>query len=135
MNYELRLAVVTVLGCAALAACAPNAKKTTATIMTIDRECKIVETSYDENYKKKDSRTYTDRCNSIDEWDKVRAKRTKDVAGTAVVHLSYTAPQTGQSETGELKFDGHDDEFYQLKAGDPIDILVSDADPTHIQKV
>jgi hypothetical protein len=43
-------------------------------------------------------------------------------------------PQTGQPGTGELKFDGRDDEFYRLKAGDEIDILVSDADPTRIHK-
>ena len=134
MIHALRFAFITVAGCAALAGCAPNAKKATATITTIDRECQIVETAYDATFKKKDSRIYTDRCNSIDEWDKVRSKRTRDVAGTAVVHLSYTAPQTGESKTAELKFDGHDDEFYRLRAGDQIDILVSDSDPTRIQK-
>jgi hypothetical protein len=119
---------------ASLAACVPNAKRTTATVTTIDRSCKIIETAYDGDYKMKGSRTYTDSCNSIDEWDKVRSKRSKNVEGKAVVHLSYMAPQTGQSLTGELKFDGHDDEFYRLKAGDEVQILVSDADPARIQK-
>ena len=34
----------------------------------------------------------------------------------------------------ELKFDGRDDEFYNLKAGDDVTILVSDADPSRIHK-
>jgi hypothetical protein len=134
MISGLRRAMVAAAVGAALAGCAPNAKKAMATITTIDRNCTIIETEYDADYKKKSSRSYTGACNSIDEWDRVREKRNKDVAGSAVVHLAYTAPQTGQSETGELKFDGHDDEFYQLKAGDEIAILVSDADPTRIQK-
>jgi hypothetical protein len=131
---HLRTGLLIAAAGAALAGCAPNAKRTTATITTIDRNCKIIETAYDENYKKTDTRVYTDSCNSIDEWEKVRTKRTKDVAGKAVVHLSYTAPQTGQSQTGELRFDGHDDEFYRLKAGDQIDILVSNTDPSRIRK-
>jgi hypothetical protein len=128
------LGIAPVVLAGAVAGCAPNAREATATVMTIDRNCKIVTTEYDANYKpiKKDVRT--DSCNSIDEWDKVKVKRNKVVDGTAVVHLSYTAPQTGQPETGELKFDGRDDEFYQLKAGDEIKILVSDADPVKIAK-
>src|SRR4051812_33603399 len=124
---SLRIASVAAV-MVSLTACAPNAKQTTATVTTIDRRCRIVETRFDENYKKTGSQIYSDSCNSIDEWEKVRAKRSKDVDGTAVIHLSYVAPQTGQSQTGELKFDGHDDEFYKLKAGDEIQILVSDAD-------
>lgn len=117
-----------------LGGCAPNAKATKATVTYIDRSCKIVVTKYDEDYKPTDRAVVADSCNSIDEWDKVRAKRNKVVDGTAVIHLSYMVPQTGQPGTGELKFDGRDDEFYQLKAGDEIDILVSDGDPTRIQK-
>src|SRR5689334_15828501 len=129
---KLRIALVAVV-LVSLAACVPNAKRTTATVTTIDRSCRIVETRFDQDYKETGRRTYSDSCNSIDEWDKVRTKRNKDVDGTAIIHLSYVAPQTGQSQTGELKFDGHDDEFYKLKAGDEIQILVSNADPTRIQ--
>ena len=111
-----------------------NFKPATATITTIDRNCDIVETSYDGDYKRKSSRIYRDRCNTIDEWDKVRAKRDKDVSGKAVVHLSYTAPQNGSSQMADLVFDGHDDEFYRLKAGDEVKILVSNSDPTKIRK-
>ena len=130
---SLRIGIAAIVTLA-LAGCAPNAKQTKATIVYIDRNCKIITTEYDADYKplKKDVRT--DSCNSIDEWDKVKVKRNKVVDGTAVVHLSYTAPQTGQFLNGELKFDGRDDEFYQLKAGDEIDILVSDADPAKIAK-
>jgi hypothetical protein len=117
-----------------LASCAPNAKHAKATVMTIDRHCRIITTEYDANYKPLDKDVSTHACNSIDEWETVKAKRNKVVDGNAVVHLSYTAPQTGQPETGELKFDGRDDEFYQLKAGDEMDIQVSDADPAKIAK-
>jgi hypothetical protein len=117
---------------ALLCGCQPNAKHVKATISYIDRNCEIIQTTYDGDYKEKSRSTYTDSCSSIDEWDKVREKRDKKVAGKAVVHVDYTAPQTGQSLSGEIKFDGGDDEFYTLKAGDQIDILVSDADPTKI---
>lgn len=106
-----------------------------ATISTIDRNCQIIETEYDGDYKRKSSRVYTDSCNSIDEWEKVKTKRKKDVAGTAVVHVDYTVAQTGRPQSGDLRFDGHDDEFYRLKAGDEIDILVSKSDPSKIRKV
>lgn len=135
-----RLLRITALGLApivlagAVAGCAPNAKQAKAMVMYIDRTCKIIHTEYDENYKPTDRQILTKSCNSVDEWENVKVKRTKVVDGTAVVHLSYTAPQTGTAETGELKFDGRDDEFYKLKAGDEISILVSDADPSKIAK-
>jgi hypothetical protein len=129
-----RFAVVAAIGCCCVAGCSPNAQQTKATVSYIDRKCQIIETEYDENYKRKGSRACTDSCNSIDEWDKVREKRNKVVDGSAVVHVSYTAPQNGQSQTAELNFNGRDDEFYRLKAGDEIDILVSNSDPTKISK-
>ncbi|MBV8908704.1 MAG: hypothetical protein JOZ20_06865 [Sphingomonas sp.] len=132
MNRPSYLSPVVLFGL--LSACAPNAKETKATVVYIDRECQIITTKYDENFKPTDHETRTDSCNSIAEWDKVREKRNKVVDGTAVVHVSYMVPQTGQPGTGELKFDGRDDEFYNLKAGDDIAILVSDADPARIQK-
>ena len=113
---------------------AANWQPARAEVSYIDRKCTIIRTTYDENYKAQEKQTFTDFCNSIDEWEKVRAKRNKTVDGTAVVHLSYTAPQGGQPETAELTFDGRDDEFYNLKAGDQMDILVSNSDPRKIQK-
>jgi hypothetical protein len=113
---------------------AANWRPAKAEVSYIDRKCTIIRTTYDENYKPEEKQTFTDSCNSIDEWDKVRTKRNKTVDGTAVVHLSYNAPQGGQPETAELTFDGRDDEFYNLKAGDRVDILVSNSDPTKIQK-
>ena len=131
MSRKTTIALIATAACA-LAGCSANAAHAKATVLYIDRKCKIIETAYDQDYKPVDSQTYTGACNSLDEWEKVRAKRTKDVAGTAVVHVTYTAPQNGQVETGDLKFDGHDDEFYRLRAGDEIDILVSNSDPTQI---
>lgn len=134
MIVRLRYAVFAVAIGPALGGCTPNAKRAQANVVYIDRTCTIIRTSYDEDRKVKDTTTFKDACNSIDEWQKVRTNRTKNVEGKAVVHLSYTAPQTGEAKMGELVFDGADDEFYSLKAGDEIDILVSNADPTRIAK-
>ena len=48
--------------------------------------------------------------------------------------VNYTAPQDGSFQSAELKFDSKDDEFYDLKAGDEINILVRNDDPTKITK-
>ena len=64
----------------------------------------------------------------------VRDKRSKVVSGKAVVHLSYTAPQDGSTQTSKLNFTGRDDEFYELKSGDQLDVLVSTSDPTKVVK-
>jgi hypothetical protein len=139
MIYSIRGAAFAMVAVAAIGAYSAidrgaNFKPAKATVSYIDRNCDIIETTYDADYKKKSARTYTDSCNSIDEWEKVKSGRKKDVSGKAVVHLDYTAPQTGRSQTGELTFDGHDEEFYRLKAGDSIDILVSNSDPAKIRK-
>ena len=101
-----------------------------ATVFRIDRECGF--TRYYEGGKQEFVR---DDCNSTDEFRDISSagKRGKDVDGTAVVKVSYTAPQDGSSRTSELKFTGRDDEFYKLKAGDEVAILVSDEDPAQIR--
>ena len=139
MIYSLRgamFAVVGVVGISGYAAIdrTANYKAATATVSYIDRNCDIVTTVYDANDKAQSSSTRRGACNSIVEWEKVKTKRTKDVSGDAVVHLSYTAPQTGQTASGEIRFTGRDDEFYKLKAGDEVKILVSNSDPTKIRK-
>jgi len=118
---------------AALSACG-NGNYTTAkaSISTIDRSCDFIETTKEAG--RTTARGYTDSCNSTDEWSSVREKRNKVVSGRATVHVSYTAPKDGSYQTAELKFDGRDEEFYKLKAGDEIDILVSNVDPKKIYK-
>ena len=61
-------------------------------------------------------------------------KRTKQVQGTALVHVSYVAPQDGSVHSATLEFDGRDDEFYELKAGDEVDIRIAKNDPNRIRK-
>ena len=51
-----------------------------------------------------------------------------------MIHVTYTAPQDGATHTAKLNFDGRDDEFYELNAGDEIDVLVSKSDPDKIIK-
>jgi hypothetical protein len=119
--------------CAGAAACSPTADKVKATVTTIDRTCDFIETEF-EGKKAVSSRGYTDSCNSTDEWAKVREKRNKQVSGRATIHVSYVAPADGAEHYGEFKITGRDDAFYEIKAGDEIDILVSKRDPTKIRQ-
>ena len=104
-----------------------------ADVYLIDRTCDYVETTTSADGRSS-AQGKSGSCLSVDEWETVRQKRSKVVSGKAVVHVSYTAPQDGSSQTSELKFDGRDDEFYNLKAGDQINILVSKSDPSKIVK-
>ncbi len=110
-----------------------NYKAAKGSIVMIDRKCSFTETTTEEDGHTV-ARGITDSCNSTDEWATVKEKRNKVVAGTAVVQVSYTAPQDGAQHFAELNFDGRDDEFYELKAGDDIAILVSNDDPSKIKK-
>jgi hypothetical protein len=114
-----------------------------ATVMTIDHECTIIETErrpIDDprgtgvKLDAQETRTSKGECKSVDEWQEVRKKRSKRVDGTAAVHVEYQAPQDGSFRTATLNFTGRDDEFYELKAGDTIDILVAEDDPARIRK-
>ena len=110
-----------------------NYKAAKASVFLIDRQCK-----FDREYEGGKSETATQSCNATDEFKAIAkapdGKRKMDVDGKAVVKVSYTAPQDGSYRTSELRFDGRDDEFYQLKAGDEINVLVSNDDPSMIIK-
>ena len=138
MSYSMyggTAAVLLVAGIGAFGAMdrAANYSPAKATVYLIDRKCNIVETTTEENGRTT-ARGLTDDCKNVDEWETVREKRTKTVSGKAAVKINYTAPQDGSSQTSELHFDGRDDEFYELKAGDEVDILVSNADPSKVIK-
>lgn len=111
-----------------------NFKPAKASVFMIDRKCDIVETMKTSDGRTKKSRIYNDECKSIEAWDDAKAKRDKSISAKAVVHVSYTAPQDGSQRTSELRFTARDDEFYDLKAGDEIGILVSNSDPDKIKK-
>jgi hypothetical protein len=101
-------------------------------VFLIDRKCDMTETTSTAKGMPVSSRKYRDDCKTVDEWDTIKEKRSKVVSGTAVVKVAYVAPQDGTNRTSELRFDGRDDEFYELKAGDEIDVLVSKSDPNKI---
>lgn len=133
MVRSLREISITILLAAGPSACGSgNYTAAKASISTIDRSCDFIETTKEAG--KTTARGYTDSCNSTDEWSNVREKRNKVVSGRATVHITYTAPQDGSFQTAELKFDGRDDEFYKLKAGDEINILVSNTEPKKVYK-
>ena len=136
MSYYLYgVGAVVVLGVAVtIAGGGSNWQPVKATITTIDRKCQIIETKYDANYTRKESSTHTDDCNSVDEWERVKTKHDKTIVGHAVVHVSYVAPQNGQYENGNLDFTPSENEFFDLKAGDEIKILVYKTDPARIHK-
>ena len=102
-----------------------------ATVFLVDRECRFTH-----EYEGGRKEFVTESCNSTDEFKSIASapngKRKMDVDGKAVVKVSYSAPQDGSYQTSQLRYDGRDDEFYKLKAGDQIDILVSNDDPAMI---
>ncbi len=104
-----------------------------AQVYLIDRTCDYTETRTEADGTTT-ARGMNGSCSGVEEWETVREKRTKVVSGKAVVHLSYTAPQDGITHTSKLNFTGRDDEFYELKAGDQLDVLVSAADPDKVIK-
>ena len=126
-----------------LAGCSAGGLPAKATVTTIDRSCEIVETITREvddpratghKLRAEEKTTKTGDCNSVEEWAEVRHKRTKKVVGTADIHLDYQAPQDGSFHSATLSFTGRDDEFYELRAGDSVDILVAKDDPARIRK-
>ena len=108
-----------------------NYEPAKATVFLVDRECRFT-TEYAGGKKE----TVTQSCNATDEFQSIarapNGKRKMDVDGKAVVKVSYTAPQDGSYQTSQLRYDGRDDAFYTLKAGDQIDIRVSNDDPAMI---
>jgi len=100
-----------------------------ASVFLIDRQCNF-DRQYDDGKREK----VTQSCTATDEFKELAGskKRRIDVDGKAVVKVTYTAPQNGSSQTGELRFDGRDEEFYKLKAGDQIDIMVNNEDPSKV---
>jgi hypothetical protein len=136
--YGMAAGMVLVLGLAAYSTAdrAMNYKAAKASVSYIDRTCDFIETTSEAGVKT--SHATTDSCNSTDEWDRVRdairEKRRKKISGSETVHLTYTAPQDGSYRTAELHFDGGDDEFYELQAGDEVSILVSNSNLTKIRK-
>ena len=107
-----------------------NYKAAKASVFLIDRQCRF---NVESGGK---TEIVTQSCNATDEFKSIAAapdgKRKRDIDGKAVVKVSYTAPQDGSYQTSELRFDGRDEQFYKLKAGDQIDILVSNDDPAMI---
>jgi hypothetical protein len=134
--YGVVAAILFMLGAAAWSAIdrTSNWKPAKAAVFLIDRKCDIVETTKTPSGQMLSARKYNDDCNSIDDWQIARAKHDKTISAKATVKVSYTAPQDGSLQTSELVFDSKDDEFYDLKAGDEINILVSNSDPTKITK-
>jgi hypothetical protein len=138
MIYSLRGSAASVIFIAGVAtySCADrsaNYKPAKASVSLIDRKCDIIETTTDPDGHKS-VRTYNGECKSVDAWDKAKSKRDKTISAKAVVTVSYTAPQDGSFQSAELRFDSRDDEFYDLKAGDEINVLVRNDDLAKITK-
>jgi hypothetical protein len=106
-----------------------NYQTATASVFKIDRTCNFTETTTDPSGSVKSVRGLSDSCDSTGEWDKIRNDRSKRISGKATVYVQYVAPQDGQQHTAELKFTGRDDEFYEIKAGDQLKVLVRNDDP------
>ncbi len=128
---------------ALLAGCSAGGLPAKAMVTTIDRKCEIIESitrqvddprAPGHKLKAQEMKTTTGECDSVEEWAEVRAKRSKKVAGTAEIHVTYQAPQDGTVHQTILTFTGRDDEFYTLRAGDSVDVVVAKDDPAKIRK-
>jgi hypothetical protein len=128
------IVLVVAVGAAGAIDTASNYKPADATVFRIDRSCAFTRV-YEGGPGRHKSEQIEQDCSATDEFKKIagQTKRSMDVDGDAVVKLSYSAPKDGSSQVGEIKFNGHDDEFYALKAGDRVRILVANDDPTHIR--
>lgn len=108
---------------------------TKATIFRIDRLCtsKYIFGAPD---KPDEQVTNTRDCQMSPAFLKAASKqagRANYVHATATVKVTYIAPQDRTQHTGEVIFTGADDQFYALKAGDTLPILVSRTDPETIR--
>ena len=126
---------------ASLAGCG-NGVRTEATVATIDHNCEIIESVTREvkdprggggPIEAQEMKSKKGECKSVGEWKEVRSKRNKLVDGTADVHVTYRAPD-GSFQTGTVTYTGQEDEFYELKAGDPLPIMVDAENPRRIWK-
>lgn len=138
MSHSLRGMVAAIVLVAGVGTCAVidkgvNYQSARASVVMIDRMCDMTETTTEPDGTTT-ARGMRDSCNSVEEWETVKEKRNKVVSGTATVHVTYVAPQDGSSQTSQLSFTGRDDEFYELKAGDEFEVLVSNDDPSKIRK-
>ena len=134
--YAMVAVVLFVVGAAGVSIInrATNYTPAKASVFLIDRTCDIIETVTTPDGQKSSS-TYDGECKSADTaWDDAKAKHDKKISGRATVKVTYVAPKDGSSQTAELHFTARDDEFYDLKAGDEINILVRNDDPTKITK-
>src|SRR4028119_2126963 len=127
-GYMFGVGLVVVVGITSTINKAMNYAPAKATVFLVDRECR-----FDREYEGGKKETVTQSCNATDEFKTIAkapdGKRKMDVDGKAVVKVTYTAPQDGSYQTSQLRFDGRDEQFYKLKAGDQIDVLVSNDDP------
>jgi hypothetical protein len=130
-GYLFGVGVVVVVGITSTINRDMNYTAAKATVFLVDRECRFTR-----EYEGGKKETVTQSCNATDEFKSIakapEGKRKMDVDGKAVVKVSYNAPQDGSYQTSQLRYDGRDEEFYKLKAGDQIDILVSNDDPAKI---
>lgn len=123
---------------AALLAACSSGVPTTATVTTIDRSCTIIEQTMPEDpeirARTKDRPIQSTRkgdCNEVEEWAEVKRTKSKRVEGEAEIHFVYAGPD-GKQHSGSFRFTGADDEFYDLKAGDPISVRVAKDDPKRV---
>ena len=130
-----RTLLLTLLACASTLSACGNSVPAKAMVMMIDRKCSITEQKYKESLDGKrqmgESRSYEGDCREIDNWETVKKKRGMNLKGNAEIHLSYVGPD-GKSRTGAIAVTGRDAEFYDLKAGDSVQIMVDPDQPERI---
>jgi hypothetical protein len=117
---------------AALGGCGSNSVAVKGEVTSIDRQCEFkpaVQHSYGE--------TVTGDCDrgNFEAERKNYKNRVANLKGKARVKVSYVSPIDQEHRIGEIVFDGADDEFYALRRGDNILVLMDKGDPTRISAI
>ena len=122
-------------------ACGPSDYVTIdAEILRIERTCSfsITKTTTEPTGRTSREMSSDDSdCDSTPEFETVRTTakaQRKRVAGKGVATLEYTPPGASEPVTGEIKLDGGDDEFYDWRRHDHVQIMMSKSDPKRIHR-
>lgn len=137
MSNKLAVAMMMMGAALALQGCG-NSVPATAMVTTIDRTCTIVEKTKLTGVDGKELpgsgeeiRRYEGECHEIDDWDEVKRGRGMNLDGKAEIHLVYAGPD-GKQHNSSVRVTGQDSEFYDLKAGDSVEVRLNPDKPEQV---
>ncbi|MCM8557399.1 hypothetical protein [Sphingomicrobium sediminis] len=131
------LSMIGVAGVAGMASDHDKAKnyhEVEAKVTQIDRECTIINSYEGEGGSSWETKG---SCITVDGWTELKNQKhsaRRKVEGHATVTFSYR-DQNGSYQTGKLKYDGFDTEFYDLSFGDTLPLLAHNEEPGKLRSL